>query len=99
MHPKQGVCYGPPASFNEFGSYKLATVDPATVKLEEYNMPNDRSRGRRTAITSDDRVWYVDYTRGSLGRLPGERRVQGRSLPGGVSAVPYAMASDDEDRL
>jgi virginiamycin B lyase len=86
--------------FNEFGSDKIATVDPATLKLKEYRLANERSRGRRIAITSDDRVWYVDYTRGFLGRLdPATGQFKEWVLPGGPSSLPYAMTSDDRDRL
>ena len=62
---------------------KIATVDPATLKITEYSLPNDRSRGRRIAITSDDRIWYVDYSRGYLGRFdPAEQAVQGVGAAG-----------------
>ena len=86
--------------FNEFGSDKIAMVDPSTLKIREYSLPSDKSRGRRMAITSDDRVWYVDYTRGFLGRLdPATGQFKEWALPGGPAALPYAMASDDKDRL
>ena len=80
--------------FNEFGSDKIAMVDPATLKISEYNLPNTKSRGRRMAITSDDRVWYVDYTRGFLGRFdPTSKQFKEWALPGGPAALPYAMTS------
>jgi virginiamycin B lyase len=63
-------------------------------------MPNERSRGRRIAITSDDKIWYVDYTRGYLGRFdPGSKQFKEWALPGGAGALPYAMSLDDKDRL
>jgi virginiamycin B lyase len=86
--------------FNEFGSDKIGTIDPATLEIREYPLPNAKSRGRRLSITSDDRIWYVDYTRGFLGRLdPESGRLKEWALPGGPAALPYAMASDDKDRL
>jgi virginiamycin B lyase len=86
--------------FNEFGSDKIATVDPATLKLKEYSLPHERARGRRIAVTSDDRIWYVDYTRGFLGRLdPTSGQTKEWALPGGSGALPYAMASDQNDRI
>jgi virginiamycin B lyase len=86
--------------FNEFGSDKIAMVDPATLKLTEYSLPHERARGRRIAITSDDRIWYVDYTRGFLGRLdPASGRVKEWALPGGSGSLPYAMSSDQNDRI
>jgi virginiamycin B lyase len=86
--------------FNEFGSDKIAMVDPATLKIREYKLPHDNSRGRRIAITSDDRIWYVDYTRGFLGQLdPKSGHFREWALPGGPAALPYAMTSDNQDRL
>jgi virginiamycin B lyase len=54
--------------FNLFGTNKIATVDPATMRPSTVDLPDARSRGRRIALTSDDVVWYVDYSRGFLGR-------------------------------
>jgi virginiamycin B lyase len=53
--------------FCEFGANKLASIDPATMKVREYDLPHTESRPRRIAITSDDVIWYTDYARGSLG--------------------------------
>ena len=51
-------------------------------------------------MTSDDRVWYVDYARGYLGRLdPATGQVQEWAALGGASSRPYAMAVDERDRL
>lgn len=84
----------------EFGSYKIATVDPQTLKLREYELPDESSRPRRIALTSDGMVWYVDYTQGRLGRLdPNTGEFREWPMPGGPGSRPYAMASDDEDRL
>ena len=45
-------------------------------------------------------VWYVDYARGYLGRLdPKTDEVTEWANPGGSQSRPYAMASDDRDRL
>lgn len=86
--------------FNLFGTDKLASIDPATMALKTYALPNDRARGRRIALTSDDVVWYVGYTRGFLGRLdPKEGVVTEVPMPGGGASLPYGMATDDKDRL
>ena len=46
------------------------------------------------------RPWYVDYTRGFLGRLdPATGQFKEWALPGGPTALPYAMTSDNKDRL
>lgn len=86
--------------FNEFGTNKVASVDPRTLQVREYVLPHDRARGRRIAVTSDDAVWYVDYTRGQLARLdPATGRVEEWLTPGGPSSMPYAMTVDSDDRL
>jgi virginiamycin B lyase len=70
------------------------------MRLREYALPNERARPRRIALTSDDRVWYVDYTRGFLGRLdPASGTVKEWANPGGAVSLPYAMTVDDQDRL
>ena len=52
-----------------FNTNKIATVDPETMKLTSFDLPDERSRPRRLVIDSDDMVWYVDYSLGRLGRL------------------------------
>ncbi|UCF42159.1 MAG: lyase [Gemmatimonadota bacterium] len=84
----------------EFGTNKLATVDPGTMELREYDLPHEDSRPRRLEITSDGMVWYVDYSLGFLGRLdPATGAVRQWASPGGARARPYGMAVDDQDRL
>lgn len=83
-----------------FGTHKLATVDPATMTLREIELPRAETRPRRIAITSDDRIWYGDYAAGKLGRYdPVTGKVDEWQLPGGPTSRPYAMASDDGDRV
>lgn len=83
-----------------FGAAKIASVDPATMELKEIALPRSETRPRRIAVTSDDKVWYVDYAGGFLGRLdPVTGKVDEWPLPSGSGALPYAMASDDRDRI
>lgn len=86
--------------FDLFGTNKIGTIDPKTMEMKEYALPHERARPRRIALTSDDAVWYGDYTRGMLGRLdPKTGQVDEWPLPSGPSAQPYAMTSDDRDRV
>lgn len=86
--------------FNLFGTNKLGTIDPTTMQVREYVLPELRARGRRIALTSDGMVWYGDYSRGFLGRLdPRSGAVKEWPLPGGAGSLPYALTSDDDDRL
>jgi virginiamycin B lyase len=85
----------------EFGSYKIATVDPKTMELTELVLPKESSRPRRLALgPPGESIWYVDYALGLLGRLdPKSGEVKEWPVPGGEEARPYAMAIDDHDRL
>jgi virginiamycin B lyase len=49
---------------------------------------------------SDGAIWYVDYTRGMLGKLePAAGTFREWPAPGGAPSLPYAMAVDDRDRI
>ena len=86
--------------FNLFGTDQIATIDPATMAVRTFRLPNERARGRRIAVTSDDIIWYGDYTRGILGRLdPATGRIDEIPLPAGPGSLPYGMATDDKDRI
>lgn len=83
-----------------FGTNKLATVDPETMELTEIPLKREDARPRRIALTSDGMLWYVDYAQGYLGRYsPENRSFSEWELPKGTNARPYAMASDNQDRL
>ncbi|HET6680905.1 MAG TPA: hypothetical protein VFG84_06865 [Gemmatimonadaceae bacterium] len=84
----------------EFGTNKLAMIDPATLEVTEFPLPHERARARRLVVTPDDMVWYVDYTRSFLGRLdPKTGEVKEWQSPGGTGALPYAMSLDDKGRI
>lgn len=86
--------------FTEFGTNKLAMIDPATLTLKEFELP-EGARPRRIAVGGDGTtIWYVDYSRGYLGKLdPVSGRVTEYPSPSGQQARPYAMTSDDQGRL
>lgn len=86
--------------FNMFATDKIARIDPATMEVKTFTLPNERARGRRIAITSDDIIWYGDYTRGMLGRFdPKTEKFEEYPMPGGPLSQPYGMATDDKDRI
>src|SRR5207247_1347115 len=69
-------------------------VDPATLQIKEYKLPDPGARPRRIAITSDDIVWYTDYARGYLGRLdPATGKVTEWQSPSGPKSAPYGISS------
>src|ERR1700731_2775249 len=80
--------------FTEFGSNKLASIDPSTLKIREYALPHAESRPRRIAITSDDIIWYSDYARGALGRFdPKTGHAREWPSPGGSESGPYGITT------
>ena len=82
-----------------FGTNKLASVDPKTLKLTEHALPNG-SRPRRVDVTTDGRLYYVDYLRRFLGRLdPKTSMIDEWEMPSGRGARPYGMAVDSKDRI
>ncbi|MBM4188141.1 MAG: lyase [Gemmatimonadetes bacterium] len=86
--------------FDLFGTNKIGTIDPNTMALREYDLPNPRSRPRRIALTSNGMVWYGDYVGGTLGRLdPNTGAIKEWPAPSGRSSLPYAMTTDDFDRI
>ena len=83
-----------------FGTNRIASVDRATMTLREYELPHDRARARRLVAARDGAIWYVDYTRGFLGRLdPETGKVVEWQTPGGVNSMPYALTVDSKNRL
>lgn len=85
--------------FDVFGTNKLAMIDPATLALTMFDLP-EGARPRRIALGPQGSIWYVDYARGYLGRLdPATKRVQEWASPSGGLSLPYAMTSDDLGRL
>ena len=80
--------------------YAWVTIDPETMELREIALPHAGARPRRLEITSDDKIWYVDYARGFLGRYdPASGEFQEWASPGGTRARAYGMALDDQDRV
>jgi virginiamycin B lyase len=79
--------------FAEFGSNKIASIDPETMAIHEYPLPNPDARPRRIAITPDDLIYYTDYARGYLGHFdPKTGRVTEWRSPGGADSQPYGIA-------
>jgi virginiamycin B lyase len=62
------------------------------MAVHEYTLSNAASRPRRIAITSDDMIWYADYSRGYLGRLdPSIGAVKEWASPSGPESQPYGI--------
>jgi virginiamycin B lyase len=76
----------------EFGTDKLASINPATMEISEHLLPQG-SRPRRLAIASNNIVYYTDFARGYLGRFdPNTGKVEEWTSPGGADSRPYGIA-------
>ena len=84
--------------FSESGVNKLASVNPATMAIHEWTLPDPDARARRLTIDRNDMVWFTDYARGYLGRLdPTTGSVKEWASPGGTKSMPYAVTAIDGD--
>ena len=78
--------------FCEFNSYKIARIDPKTMEIKEYLLP-ETARPRRMAIDAHDNVYFTDFQSGNLGRLdPNSGAVKMWPSPGGPGSDPYGIA-------
>ena len=76
----------------DFGTNKIIRIDPDTLAIKEYELPNPETRPRRIAISPDDIIWYSDYSRGYLGRLdPNTSKVTEWPSPSGPKSQPYGI--------
>jgi virginiamycin B lyase len=79
--------------FCEFNSNKLGSIDPKTMDVREFVLP-EGARPRRLATNPDGFIYYSDYARGFLGRLdPASGRIEEWPSPGGPTSRPYGIAS------
>ena len=77
--------------FCEFFTNKLASIDPKTLAIREYPLP-EGVRPRRMAIDAEDRVYFTDFERGHLGRLdPKTGDTKMWNSPGGPTSNPYGI--------
>jgi len=78
--------------FCEFGSNKLASIDPKTMEIKEYTLP-EGARPRRLALARDGTIYYSDYARGMLGHFdPATGKQEEWPSPGGAQSRPYGIA-------
>lgn len=79
------------------GTNKIGALDPETMDIRYYTIPNQASRVRRLDLSSDGRVWFVNSTQGRIGRLdPGTGEIQEWDSPSGPDSHPYALAVIDD---
>ena len=80
--------------FSELDSARLGSIDPVTMKITEYALPNLESRVRCLTISPDDAIWYTDYVRGYLGRFdPQTNAFKEWPSPSGQGSHPHAITN------
>src|SRR5438132_5163783 len=78
--------------FCEFGSNKITRIEPTTMKMHEYVLP-EGARPRRLRMANDTTIYYSDFQRGYLGRLDlATGVVKEWQSPGGTQSHPYGIA-------
>lgn len=78
--------------FCEFNTNKLASINPQSMEITEYKLP-EGARPRRLAIDADDAVYFTDYEGGNLGRIDlASGAVKMWPSPGGAGSAPYGIA-------
>jgi virginiamycin B lyase len=78
--------------FCKFGTNKLASINPKTMEISEYSLPQG-ARPRRLAVGKDGTLYYSDYARGYLGHFdPKTRKVEEWASPSGAESEPYGIA-------
>jgi virginiamycin B lyase len=78
--------------FCEFATNKMAKIDPVTMEVTEYALP-EGVRPRRMAIDANDGVYFTDFSEGHLGRLDmATGAVKMWASPGGAKSAPYGIA-------
>ena len=83
--------------YSYFGSNKIATIDPDTFELKEFVLPNPKTKIRRMDVTSDDMIWFGDWSNGQLVRFdPKTGATKAWPGPGGERAQPYGMVVIDD---
>jgi virginiamycin B lyase len=78
--------------FCEFATNKMASINPQTMEIKEYTLP-EGARPRRMAIDANDCVYFTDFSGGHLGRLDlASGAVKMWESPGGTKSAPYGIA-------
>jgi virginiamycin B lyase len=85
--------------FCEFGSNKIASINPQTMEIKEYKLP-EAVRPRRIALAADDLIYFTDYAAGHLGRLDmNSGAVKLWDSPAGTQAHPYGIAVTPDGKI
>jgi virginiamycin B lyase len=75
------------------GTNRLGAMDPDTMAIRYFEVPDERTRIRRLDIDSEGMVWFVNSSLGKIGRLnPETGDIKQWDSPSGPSSHPYSLA-------
>lgn len=79
------------------GTNKIGALDPDSMEVKYYEVPDPRTRIRRLDLDSQGNVWFVNSTLGKIGRLdPATGAIKQWDSPSGSASHPYALAVIDD---
>ena len=79
------------------GTNAIAEIDPDTLGIRYFDIPDPRTRIRRLDIASNGSIWFVNSSLGKIGNLdPKTGAVKQWDSPSGPSSHPYAIAVIDD---
>jgi len=85
--------------FCEFGTNKLASIDPQSMAIHEYPLP-EGARPRRLALAPDGTIYYTDYERGYVGHFdPKSQKHEEWPSPGGSGSEPYGITTTPDGMI
>ena len=75
------------------GTNKLGAMDPETMAVQYYTVSDPDTRIRRLGIDSKGIIWFVNSSKGRIGRLdPATGEIKEWDSPSGPSSHPYSLA-------
>ena len=79
------------------GTNAIAEMDPDSLDLRYFDIPDERTRIRRLDLASDGSIWFVNSSLGKIGNLdPRTGAVRQWDSPSGPTSHPYAIAVIDD---
>jgi streptogramin lyase len=94
-HSPYGIVTGPDGNlwFTEYGSGKVASLDPHNGTIMEHSLPTPNARPEGITVGPDGAVWFTENAVGKIGRIAvNNPTVQEFSLPAG-STSPAGIAT------
>ncbi|MCY4358177.1 MAG: cytochrome C [Gammaproteobacteria bacterium] len=79
------------------GTNMIGAMNPDSMVINYFEIPDERSRIRRLDVDSNDIIWFVNSTMGKIGRLdPITGEIAQWDSPSGPDSHPYSIAVIDD---